>query len=207
MAAATRSHGRRAKLARAVEAGLIGADEVTQDIFAEYLDTAGIPDPDLVIRTSGESRLSNFLPWQAAYSEFVFLPCFWPDFSRTDLVEAIAPMQRASAATVACRRATSPCDGHGPDRKQPRTPATTIDKSADSRPVSIVLVVVVLGLTWLGGLPFRLLCAIIAGAILYEWTRMCAAQCGRRPGLLPEALMLVFLGALIAGLPAITLLS
>ena len=62
---------------------------MTQDIFAEYLDTAGIPDPDLVIRTSGEIRLSNFLPWQAAYSEFVFLPCFWPDFSRSDLVEAI----------------------------------------------------------------------------------------------------------------------
>jgi undecaprenyl diphosphate synthase len=77
------------KLARSVEAGLIGADEVTQDMFADYLDTAGIPDPDLVIRTSGEIRVSNFLPWQAAYSEFVFLPCFWPDFSRTDLVEAI----------------------------------------------------------------------------------------------------------------------
>ena len=58
-------------------------------MFADYLDTAGIPDPDLVIRTSGEIRLSNFLPWQAAYSEFVFLPCFWPDFSRSDLVEAI----------------------------------------------------------------------------------------------------------------------
>ena len=62
------------------------------------LDTAGIPDPDLVIRTSGELRLSNFLPWQAAYSEFVFLPCFWPDFSRTDLVEAIRAYARARAA-------------------------------------------------------------------------------------------------------------
>jgi undecaprenyl diphosphate synthase len=77
------------KLARAVEAGLVAADEVTQEVFADYLDTAGIPDPDLVIRTSGEQRLSNFLLWQAAYSEFVFLPCYWPDFSRTDLVEAI----------------------------------------------------------------------------------------------------------------------
>jgi undecaprenyl diphosphate synthase len=77
------------KLAKSVEAGLLAADEVTQDLFAEYLDTAGIPDPDLVIRTSGELRLSNFLPWQAAYSEFVFLPCYWPDFSRNDLVEAI----------------------------------------------------------------------------------------------------------------------
>jgi undecaprenyl diphosphate synthase len=77
------------KIAQAVEAGVIAPDEVTQDAFAEYLDTAGMPDPDLVIRTSGELRLSNFLPWQAAYSEFVFLPCYWPDFSRNDLVEAI----------------------------------------------------------------------------------------------------------------------
>ena len=62
---------------------------MTPEVFADYLDTAGIPDPDLVIRTSGELRLSNFLLWQAAYSEFVFLPCYWPDFSRNDLAEAI----------------------------------------------------------------------------------------------------------------------
>jgi len=54
------------------------------------LDTAGIPDPDLIIRTSGELRLSNFLLWQAAYSEFVFLPCLWPDFDRKAFEEAIA---------------------------------------------------------------------------------------------------------------------
>ena len=89
MAAATRSRGRRASWRGRCEAGLIGADEITQEVFADYLDTSGIPDPDLVIRTSGEIRVSNFLPWQAAYSEFVFLPCFWPDFSRADLVEAI----------------------------------------------------------------------------------------------------------------------
>jgi len=77
------------KIARAVEAGLASPDEVTQDFFAGYLDTAGMPDPDLIIRTSGEMRLSNFLPWQAAYSEFVFLPCYWPDFGRADLAEAI----------------------------------------------------------------------------------------------------------------------
>jgi undecaprenyl diphosphate synthase len=77
------------KIARATEAGLIAAEEVTPDMFSEYLDTAGIPDPDLVIRTSGELRLSNFLLWQAAYSEFIFLPCYWPDFSRNDLIEAI----------------------------------------------------------------------------------------------------------------------
>ena len=77
------------KIAQAVEAGRLTANEVTQEVFAAHLDTAGIPDPDLVIRTSGELRLSNFLPWQTAYSEFVFPTCFWPDFSRSDLVEAI----------------------------------------------------------------------------------------------------------------------
>lgn len=77
------------KIARSVEAGLVAPEEITPELFADYLDTAGIPDPDLIIRTSGELRLSNFLPWQAAYSEFVFLPCYWPDFGRADLVEAI----------------------------------------------------------------------------------------------------------------------
>jgi undecaprenyl diphosphate synthase len=78
-----------AKVALAVAAGQFEADAVTPELFADYLDTSGIPDPDLVIRTSGELRLSNFLLWQAAYSEFVFLPCYWPDFSRNDLTEAI----------------------------------------------------------------------------------------------------------------------
>ena len=71
---------------------------------------------------------------------------------------------------------------------------------------SIVLVVVVLGLTWLGGLPFRLLCVLIAGAIFYEWTAMCRPNAVGGLSFLPEALMLVFLGALIAGLPATPLL-
>jgi undecaprenyl diphosphate synthase len=78
-----------ARIASAVAEGRLEVDAVTPEIFADYLDTAGIPDPDLVIRTSGELRLSNFLLWQAAYSEFVFLPCYWPDFSRNDLAEAI----------------------------------------------------------------------------------------------------------------------
>jgi phosphatidate cytidylyltransferase len=71
---------------------------------------------------------------------------------------------------------------------------------------SVVLVVIVLGLTWLGGLPFRLLSVIIAGAIFYEWTAMCRPHAVASLSYLPEALMLVFVGALVAGLPAITLL-
>jgi len=77
------------QLAMAVQRGELDAEAITSDRFAAALDTAGIPDPELVIRTSGELRLSNFLLWQAAYSELVFLPCFWPDFSREHFVEAL----------------------------------------------------------------------------------------------------------------------
>ena len=63
--------------------------ELSEEIFAEYLDTAGIPDPDLLIRTSGELRLSNYLLWQLAYSEFYFTDVPWPDFHKEELVRAI----------------------------------------------------------------------------------------------------------------------
>ncbi|MBY3596980.1 isoprenyl transferase [Rhizobium bangladeshense] len=68
-------------LARDVEAGRLRAQDITPALINARLDTAGIPDPDLIIRTSGEERLSNFLLWQAAYSEFIFVPEYWPDFS------------------------------------------------------------------------------------------------------------------------------
>ena len=77
------------KIAAAVSAGELDSEAVTPEIFAGFLDTGGIPDPDLVIRTSGELRLSNFLPWQTAYSELVFLPCYWPDFTGDHLAGAI----------------------------------------------------------------------------------------------------------------------
>jgi undecaprenyl diphosphate synthase len=77
------------KLAAAVARGEIDSEAITAESFAGSLDTAGIPDPELVIRTSGELRLSNFLLWQAAYSELVFLPCYWPDFSREHLADAL----------------------------------------------------------------------------------------------------------------------
>ena len=77
------------RVARDAVAGLLDPADITPELFADRLDTTGIPDPDLVIRTSGEIRLSNFLLWQAAYSELVFLPCYWPDFGRADLSEAL----------------------------------------------------------------------------------------------------------------------
>ena len=64
-------------------------EEITQEMVSEHLDTAGIPDPDLLIRTSGEQRISNFLLWQLAYSEFYFSDKYWPDFTPEDLEEAI----------------------------------------------------------------------------------------------------------------------
>jgi undecaprenyl diphosphate synthase len=71
-------------------AGRIDARGIDEAMLAQRLDTSGIPDPDLIIRTSGEQRLSNFLLWQAAYSEFVFLPMLWPDFDRQAFAAALA---------------------------------------------------------------------------------------------------------------------
>jgi undecaprenyl diphosphate synthase len=78
-----------ASLARDVEEGRLRAQDITPALIDARLDTAGIPDPDLIIRTSGEERLSNFLLWQAAYSEFVFVPEYWPDFSREIFYSAL----------------------------------------------------------------------------------------------------------------------
>jgi undecaprenyl diphosphate synthase len=78
------------RLAREVAEGRRDPATITEDALAGYLDAPDIPDPDLIIRTSGEQRLSNFLMWQAAYSELVFVPILWPDFDRAALEGAIA---------------------------------------------------------------------------------------------------------------------
>lgn len=77
------------KIASAVKDGKIDPSDVTEDLIEGYLDTAGIPSPDLLIRTSREQRISNFLLWQTAYTEFYFPEVLWPDFSKDDLIEAI----------------------------------------------------------------------------------------------------------------------
>lgn len=82
------------KLAKDVENHELNSDDITEDVFTGYLDTADIPDPDLLIRTSGEERLSNFMLWQLAYTEFYFTKVLWPDFRRGDLVEAIEHYNR-----------------------------------------------------------------------------------------------------------------
>ena len=91
------NYGGRDEITRAVrrmmadaKAGILSETEVTEATVASYLDTAGIPDPDLLIRTSGEIRLSNYLLWQLAYSEMYITDCLWPDFNREELLAAIA---------------------------------------------------------------------------------------------------------------------
>jgi len=81
------------KLARAVAKGEMTADDITETVFADALTTRGLPDPDLIIRTSGEQRLSNFLLWQAAYSEFLFLDILWPDFTKEAFAKAVSDFQ------------------------------------------------------------------------------------------------------------------
>lgn len=81
------------KLAKEVEAGNLKADDITEDMISENLYTAGIPDPDMIIRTSGEMRLSNYLLWQSAYSEFVFTDVLWPDFNREEYEKLIEVYQ------------------------------------------------------------------------------------------------------------------
>jgi undecaprenyl diphosphate synthase len=81
-------------VALAVNEGRLSPDEITEDVFSGFLRTAGIPDPDLVIRTSGEKRLSNFLLWQSAYSELVFTDVLWPDFSPDELDRCIDVYRR-----------------------------------------------------------------------------------------------------------------
>lgn len=80
--------------ARAIAEGRIAADDSSWETFARHLYTADLPDPDLVIRTSGETRVSNFLLLQAAYAEFVFLPLFWPDFTRAEFAAALTEFNR-----------------------------------------------------------------------------------------------------------------
>lgn len=82
------------KISKAVEKGDLKADEINEQLFSKFLTTKDLPDPDLVIRTSGEFRVSNFLLWQIAYSEFVITDIYWPDFNRHHLYESIRAFQK-----------------------------------------------------------------------------------------------------------------
>ena len=91
------SYSGRNEIVRAIKKILhagIAADSLTEEIFASYLDTAGLAPPDLIIRTSGEKRISNFLLWQGAYAEFYFTDTLWPDFSRDEFLLAVRDYQQ-----------------------------------------------------------------------------------------------------------------
>lgn len=84
------SYGARTEICRAIERVIkAGVKEITPESFEGFLDTKGVPDPDLLIRTSGEQRVSNFLLWQIAYAEFYFTDTLWPDFTKADLMRSI----------------------------------------------------------------------------------------------------------------------
>jgi undecaprenyl diphosphate synthase len=82
------------KLAAEVKAGTLEAAAITEQTITEALDTADLPEPDLLIRTGGEQRLSNFLLWQSAYTEFYFTPALWPDFDTPHFMEALQDYAR-----------------------------------------------------------------------------------------------------------------
>ena len=88
-------HGVRGFLAD-VAAGKVRAEDLSEEVLSRYLYSAGVPDPELIIRPSGEQRISNFLLWQSAYAEFVFMDVLWPDFSTEDLDRAIEEYHRRS---------------------------------------------------------------------------------------------------------------
>jgi undecaprenyl diphosphate synthase len=109
------NYGGRQEIARAAEriaslvaAGAMQPGDVTADVVMSHLDAPDLPDPDLVIRTSGEQRLSNFLLWQSAYSELVFVPTYWPDFDRTTLDNAIAEYRQRERRFGGLRRVMTP---------------------------------------------------------------------------------------------------
>ena len=77
------------KIATRIQSGEIDINDISEDLFSNSLDTVGIPDPDLMIRTSGEQRISNYLLWQLAYAEFYYTDVAWPDFNKEELVKAI----------------------------------------------------------------------------------------------------------------------
>jgi undecaprenyl diphosphate synthase len=82
------------RIAEEVKLGAIKPEEIDESLFPNYLETAGIPDPELLIRTSGEMRISNFLLWQIAYTELYITETFWPDFRKEDLYKAICAYQK-----------------------------------------------------------------------------------------------------------------
>ena len=176
-------------LAEQVRAGTARSRAIDVEAVERALDTRGIPDPDLVIRTSGEQRVSNFLPWQTAYSEFVFLPDFWPDFDDRDLPggdrrvwPARPPLRRPrrpGRLSMAAPRPRPPAAGTDP---APTSTGIASSELGEAGSVSaIVLMPLALGAAYLGGWPFALLWLAAGIAALVEWTDMAQRRSPARP--------------------------
>ena len=135
------------------------------------MDMPDLPDPDLIIRTSGEQRLSNFLLWQSAYSELVFVPTFWPDFDRAALEQAISEYATAGAAV---RRA-----GGGRilimDSGKPSIPLVETTSTPSTRNLwlrvasAAILAPLAIGAAWFGDWPFTMFWGLAAIAVWWEW--------------------------------------
>src|SRR5260370_23609819 len=113
-------------LARQVAAGELSADRIDEDCFESELLTSGVPDPDLLIRTSGEQRISNFMLWQCAYAELVFVDTLWPDFGKEHLEQAIAEFRRRErryGGVGGCRPSGAARAGSGPASAHPCGPS------------------------------------------------------------------------------------
>src|SRR4029079_1202882 len=109
-----------ARIAAMVKDGTLDPAAITADLIGQNLDAPGLPDPDLIIRTSGEQRLSNFLLWQIAYSELVFVPTYWPDFDRAALESAIAEYHRRERrfGGLIAQTGSEPWQGDTPPKKK-----------------------------------------------------------------------------------------
>jgi undecaprenyl diphosphate synthase len=99
------------KIAADCKAGRLQTDEIDERVFAQYLSTFGLPDPDLLIRTSGESRISNFLLWQLAYTELYFTPTLWPDFRRREALLALIEFQQRDRRFGGIKPSITPTPG------------------------------------------------------------------------------------------------
>ena len=151
------------QLAKAVEAGCLDPEDIDEGSFQRHLFTADIPDPDLVIRTSGEKRISNFLLWQSAYAEYVFMDKLWPDLAGEDL-KLPSPSSAAGSGDMA-RPAERPSSN--------RAGLTNLQKRILS---AAVLLPVAIAAIHFGHPYFTVLVAIFAGVMGWEWTSVVAHE-------------------------------
>ena len=157
------------RVAEAVRAGRLSAEEITPETIEAHLDTAGLPDPDLILRTSGEFRVSGFLPWQSAYSEFAFVDTRWPDFTAEMFAAAGARLRRAASGGSAPWR----------DDRRRRPGRSASPTSGCALASGLVLAAIALLDLWAGGAWAAGFLALVLVLMLWEYHRMVTGD-GRR---------------------------